>query len=197
VADNDAGIIDHAAAASTLHIGHGLGQEGFAFKPGKSWVVLDEKLAAVGQGKTGTLGGKRTIADFQFMRRGIMLHLRARLKMVASGPLLCRDAHLILTDQPGQALVGDGDIITGTKFLLNPDDVTLTVVEEFSDLLYVLVISRLLADRCSDCCRLQHSFHRVAGDLQLSGDQPLCYPLFRHLPDHLLFDGVDHIPDAP
>ncbi len=126
-----------------------------------------------------------------------MLHLRARLKMVASGPLLCRDAHLIFTDQPGQALVGDGDIITGTKFLLHPDDVSLTVAEEFANLADMLVISRLFADRWSGYRRFEHSVHRVAGDLQLFGDHPLCYPLFRHFPDHLLFDGVDHIPDAP
>lgn len=68
MADNDAGIIDHAAAAGSLHIGHGLGQEGFAFKPGEPWIVLNKKLTAVGQGKTGTLGRKRTVADFQFMR---------------------------------------------------------------------------------------------------------------------------------
>jgi hypothetical protein len=47
-----------------------------------------------------------------------MRHLRARFEMIASGPLLLgRDAQLILTDQPGQALVGDGDIIPGRKFL--------------------------------------------------------------------------------
>ena len=131
------------------------------------------------------------------MRRGVVLHLRARLEMIAPGPLLCRDAQLILTDQPGQALVGDGDIITGTKFLLNPHDVALTVAEEFANLSDVLVISRLLADRWSGYRRLENSVHRVAGDLQLFGDQPLCYPLFRHFPNHLLFDGVDHIQDAP
>jgi len=125
------------------------------------------------------------------------LHLRTRLKMIASGPLLCRDAHLILADQPGQALVGDGDIITGTKFLLHPDDVALTVAEEFANVSDVLVISRLFTDRWSGCRRLQHSVHRVAGDLQLFGDHPLRYPLFRHFPDHLFFYGVDHIPDAP
>ena len=126
-----------------------------------------------------------------------MLHLRARLKMIASGPLLCRDAHLILTDQPGQALVGDCDIVAGRKFLMNPDDVTLTVAKEFANLSDVLVISRLLADRWSGRHRLEHSVHRVARDVQLFGDHPLCYPLFRHFPDHLLFDGVDHIQDAP
>lgn len=126
-----------------------------------------------------------------------MLHLRARLEMIASGPLLCRDSQLILTDQPGQALVGDGDIITDHKFLLHPDDVALTVAEEFTNLSDVLVISRLFTDRWSGCRRLEHSVHRVAGDLQLFGDQPLCYPLFRHFPNHLLFDGVDHIQDAP
>ncbi len=68
MADNDAGVIDHAAAAGALHIGHGLSQKGFAFKPGEPRVVLDEKLTTVGQGKAGTLGGKRTVADFQFMR---------------------------------------------------------------------------------------------------------------------------------
>jgi hypothetical protein len=93
-----------------------------------------------------------------------MLHLRAWLKMVVSGPFLCRDAHLILTDQPGQALVGDGDVVPGRKFLLHPDDVALTVAEEFSDLLYVLVISRLFTDRWSGSCRREHSVHRVAGD---------------------------------
>ena len=75
-----------------------------------------------------------------------MLHLRARLKMIAAGPLLCRNAQLILTDQPGQALVGDCDIITGTKFLLHPDDVALTVAEEFANVSDVLVISRLFTD---------------------------------------------------
>jgi hypothetical protein len=125
------------------------------------------------------------------------LHLRARLEMIASSPLLCRDAQLILTDQPGQALIGDGDIITGRKFLLHPDDIALTVAKEFANLSDVLVISRLLADRWSDCRRREHFVHRVAGDLQLFGDQPLCYPLFLHFPDHLLFDGVDHIQDAP
>ena len=68
MADNNAGIIDHAAAAGALHISHGLGQEGFAFKPGKPWVVLDEKLTTVGQGKAGTLGGKQTVAYFESMR---------------------------------------------------------------------------------------------------------------------------------
>lgn len=165
MADNDAGIIDHAAAASALHIGHGLGQEGFAFKPGKSWIVLDEKLPTVGQGKTGTLGGKQTVAYFESMRRGVMLHLSAWLKMIASGPLLCRNAQLILTDQPGQALVGDFDIIPSRQLLLNPDDVALTVAEEFAYLSDVLVISRLLADRWSGCRRREHSVHRVAGYL--------------------------------
>jgi hypothetical protein len=126
-----------------------------------------------------------------------MLHLRARLKMVAAGSLLRRDSQLILTDQPGEALVGDCDIITGRKFLLNPDDVALTVAEEFANLSDVLVISRLFADRRSGCRRFEHSVHRVAGDFQLFGDHPLGYPLFRHFPDHLLFDGVDHIQDAP
>ena len=68
MADNNAGIIDHAPATGALHIRHGLGQEGFAFKPGEPRVVLDKKLTTVGQGKAGTLGGKRTVADFQFMR---------------------------------------------------------------------------------------------------------------------------------
>ena len=68
VADNDAGIIDHTAATGSLHIGHSLGQEGFAFKPGEPWIVLNKKLTAVGQGKAGTLGRKRAVADFQFMR---------------------------------------------------------------------------------------------------------------------------------
>jgi hypothetical protein len=58
VADNHAGIIDNAATAGALHIRHGLGQEGFAFKPGKPRVVLDKKLTTVGQGKAGALGGK-------------------------------------------------------------------------------------------------------------------------------------------
>lgn len=197
MADNDAGIIDHAATAGAMHIRHGLGQEGFAFKPGKPWVVLDEKLTTVGQGKAGTLGGKQAVSYFESMRRGVMLHLRARLKMVASGPLLHRDAHLILPDQPGQALVGDGNIVTGTKFLLHPDDIALTVAKELANVFDMLIIARFFADRWSDCCRLQHFVHRVAGDLQLFGDHPLCYPLFRHFPDHLLFDGVDHIQDAP
>lgn len=126
-----------------------------------------------------------------------MLHLHARLEMVASGPVLRRGAELIFTDQPGQALVGDGNIIAGRKFLLDPNDVTLTVAKEFSNLLYVLVIPRLFADRWSGCRRLEHSVHRVAGDLQLFGDHPLCYPLFRHFPDHFFFDGIDHIQDAP
>jgi len=68
VADNNAGIVDNAASTGALHIRYGLGQEGFAFKPGEPRVVLDEKLTAVGQGKAGTLGRKRTVADFQFMR---------------------------------------------------------------------------------------------------------------------------------
>ena len=147
VADNDAGIIDDTAAAGTLHIRHGLGQEGFAFKPGESRVVLYEKLTTVGQGKAGTLGCKQAAPYFESMRRGVMLHLLARLKIITSGSLLCRDAHLVFTDQPGQTLVGDGDSITGTKLLLDPDDITLTVAEEFSDLFYVLVIFRLLAAR--------------------------------------------------
>jgi hypothetical protein len=117
--------------------------------------------------------------------------------MVAAGSLLRRDSQLILTDQPGEALVRDCDIITGRKFLLNPDDVALTVAEEFANLSDVLVISRLFADRRSGCRRFEHSVHRVAGDFQLFGDHPLGYPLFRHFPDHLLFDGVDHIQDAP
>lgn len=126
-----------------------------------------------------------------------MLHLRAWLKMIASGPLLCWNAQLILTDQPGQALVGDFDIIPSRQLLLHPDDVALTVAEEFAYLSDVLVISRLLADRWSGCRRREHSVHRVAGYLQLFGDHPLCYPLFCHFPDHLLFYGVDHIQDAP
>jgi hypothetical protein len=48
-----------------------------------------------------------------------MLHLHARLKMVASGPVLRRGAELIFTDQPGQALVGDGNIIASRQLLLN------------------------------------------------------------------------------
>ncbi len=197
MADNHAGIIDHAAATGTLHIRHSLGQEGLAFKPGKPRVVLDKKPATVGQGKAGALGGKQTVSYFDAMRRGIMLHLRARLKMIASGPLLYRDAQLIFADQPGQALIGDGDCITGRKFFLHPDDIALTVAEEFANVSDVLVISRLLADQWSGCLRPEHPGHRVAGDLQLFGDQPLCYPLFRHFPNHLLFDGVDHIQDAP
>jgi len=126
-----------------------------------------------------------------------MLHLGARLKMIASGPLLCRDTHLILPNQPGQALVGDGNIITGTKFFLHPDDVTLAVAEEFANLLNMLIISRVFTDRWSGSCRLEHSVHRVAGDFQLFGNHSFCYPLFRHFPDHLLFDGVDHFQDAP
>ena len=197
MANNHTGIVDNTTAAGPLHIRHGLGQEGFTFKPGKPRVVLDKKLAAVGQGKTGALGGKQTVAYFESMGRGVMLHLRARLKMVAPGPLLRRDAQLIFTDQPGEALVGDCDIITGQKFLLNPDDVALTVMEQFTNLSDVLVITRFLTDRWSDCRRFEHSGHRVAGDLQLFGDQPLWYFLFGHFPDHLFFDGVDHIQDAP
>jgi len=113
VADNHAGVIDHTALAGTLHIRHGLGQEGFTFKPGKPRVVLDKELTAIGQGKAGTLGGKETVAYFESMWRGVMLHLRAWRKIIAPGPLLRRDAQLIFTDQPGEALVGDGDIITG------------------------------------------------------------------------------------
>jgi len=146
VADNDAGVIDDAAAAGALHIRHGLGQEGFAFKPGEPRVVLDKKLTTVGQGKAGTLGGKQAVPYFESMRRGVVLHLRARLEMIASGPLLCWDADLILTDQPSQALVGDLDSIAGTKFFMDPDDIALTVAEEFSNLFYVLVIFRLLTD---------------------------------------------------
>ncbi|HSN23412.1 MAG TPA: hypothetical protein VLS45_04465 [Methylomicrobium sp.] len=151
----------------------------------------------VGQGKAGTLGGQQPAAYFESMWRGVVLHLRTRLKMIASGPLLCRDAQLILTDQPGQALVGDGDIIPGRQLLLHPDNIALTVAEEFANLFDVLVISRLLADRWSGYRRLEHFVHRVAGDFQLFGDHPLGYPVFRHFPDHLLFDGVDHIQDAP
>jgi len=75
-----------------------------------------------------------------------MLHLHARLKMVASGPVLRRGPELIFTDQPGQALVGNFDIITSRQLLLNPNDVALTVEEELAYLSDVLVISRLLAD---------------------------------------------------
>ena len=147
VTDNDTGIIDDAAAAGALHIGHGLGQEGFAFKPGESRVVLYKKLPTKGQGEAGTLGGKQTAPYFESMRRGVVLHLLARLEMIASCPLLCRDADLILTDHPGQALIRDLDIIAGTKLLLNPDDIALTVAEEFADFFYILVIFRRLADR--------------------------------------------------
>lgn len=197
VTDNHAGIIDHTAVASALHICHGLSQKCFAFKPGKSRVVLDKKLTAIGQGKASALGSKQTATYFESMRRSVMLHLRARLKMVASGPLLRGDAQLIFTDQPGKALVGDCDIIAGQKFLLNPNDVALAVTEQFANLSDMPIITRVLTNRWPDCRRFEHSGHRVASDLQLSGNQPLWYALFGHFPDQLLFDGVDHIQDAP
>lgn len=92
MADNHTGVIDNATAAGPLHIGHGLSQEGFTFKPGEPWVVLDKKLPAVSQGKGGALGRKQAVAQFKPMRRGVMLHLLARFKMIPTGPLLCWDA---------------------------------------------------------------------------------------------------------
>lgn len=103
----------------------------------------------------------------------------------------------MLTDQPGQTLVRDLDIVASREFLLNPDNIALTIQEEFSDLFYVLIISRLFADRWSSCRRLEHLVHRVAGDLQLSGDQPFFHALLVHFADHLLLDGVDHVQVAP
>ena len=126
-----------------------------------------------------------------------MLHLRAWLEMIASGSLLRRDAQLMLTNQPRQALVGDGDIVLRCKFLLNPDDIALTVTEELANLSDVLIISRVFAYRWSACRRFEHPVHCVAGNLQLLGDHPLRYPLFGHFPDHLFFDRVDHLQGAP
>lgn len=197
VTDNHTGIIDNAAMAGPLHIRHGFSQEGFTFKSGEFWVVLDKKLPTVCQGKCRALGRKQAVPQFEPMRRGVMLHLLAWLEMIPAGPFLCRVSQLILTDQPGQTLVGNLDIITSHEFLLNPDNVALTFPKEFPNLPYVLIISGLFADFRPGCRCLKHLVHRVAGDLQLFGDHPLFYALFCHFPDHLLFDGVDHIQDAP
>ena len=49
VSDDDTGIVDHAERTGPVHEPRGFEKEVFGLKAGKSWVVLDQKPAGIGQ----------------------------------------------------------------------------------------------------------------------------------------------------
>ena len=99
-------IINDTFTTGSIHKGKGLGKKYFAFKPGETGIVLDIDYSAVGQNKRGALSRYFIAIKFEFMGRGIMLHLFTRLKHILTSTFFTLlVANIMLSDYPGQTLV--------------------------------------------------------------------------------------------
>lgn len=120
--------------------GKALGEKDFGLKPGKTWIELNEDLAAIGQDQAGALDSDLFVAQKDLVGGGVVLHLLPGSKLITPRPTFPWFFEPICSDHPGQGGVGDEEIVLMLETLLNPDYIALALDQELRDEIEVLFV---------------------------------------------------------
>jgi len=172
VSHDDAGVVDDAALASTLHEPKGTIEKDPGLEAGEARVILDKELPGVTEDQPRTLGLDLLVTDEHLVGRSIMLHLLARTKFISSGTtFLLILSEIEVSHDPGQGAIGDRMAVFTLENLLNPHGIALRAFEYLLDDGRKLLVGRLSL-RSPLPLPPDHSADRVPGEIKDLADLP-------------------------
>jgi len=117
-----------------------LGEKDFGLKSGKTRIELNEGLAAIGQDQAGALDSELFVAQKDFVRGGVVLHLLPGSKLITPRSAFPWLFEPIGSDYPGQGGVGDEEIVLMLETLLHPNHIALALEQELRDEVEMLFV---------------------------------------------------------
>src|SRR5574342_449675 len=130
------GVVDHYSFWKTAEVAPRVGQKHLAVEPLKRRVELKEQHPRVTQHRRGSLHPRSLAGQLDLMRRGVVLHLLGRLKVITAGRHDRRLSYSMPAAEGGQCLIGNHRS-PGRQFFMDPDQVPLATLQEFEHLLPV------------------------------------------------------------
>jgi|SRR5579862_461324 hypothetical protein len=120
--DYDVSVVDHHSFCETAEVASGVGQKDLAIEPLERRVALKEDHARVTQHGGCGLDLAFLAADFDLMRRGVVLQFLARFKVVAAGRHDGRLPDSVPAAKPGERLIRQGRSAS-LQFFMDPDQI--------------------------------------------------------------------------
>jgi hypothetical protein len=125
-------IVDHDAFAGAAEVAHCIGQKHLAVKTLKRRVALKEQHPRVTQHTGCGLHLPFLAGESDLVRRGVVLHLLARLEVVLARRHDGRLPDTLLAAEGGQRRVGQGRSL-GCQFLMDSHEILLAGIEKLQD----------------------------------------------------------------
>ncbi len=172
VEHHDVGVVDHATLARAVVIADALVEELFALESSEPWIELEEQPTRVGQHERRGLRAAHRAADVHVVRRRVVLHLLARIEVIASGRLLGLVADAVLAAERRERRVAQREPVTLDELLVDAYEIAAALGVEREDGVAVrLSFLRAYQRRRRDLAVAQHAFDRAARDLERVGDR--------------------------
>src|SRR4051794_15506108 len=98
-------VVDHHAPGNTTHVRQSVAEKDLTVESLKSWIDLKEQQARIAQHCRSSLRPVLPATHFDFVRRGVMLNLDSRIKMIPADRCNRRLCNAVPAAECGQRCV--------------------------------------------------------------------------------------------